>query len=369
MNAPWQHGVLGSIVTAVTLAFAVPVPVQAGPISNVVIFGDSLSDTGNVLALTTAFAPPPFPSYPGAEGRFSNGPVWVEHLAAGLGVPQNAMAANLLFNGSAVVPIGAPGGQNYAFGGARTGLGGAAGATTGLTGQLITWNGAVFGGALTRAADPDALYVIVAGANDLRDFRNGSSGALNPLAVATNVTNAVGLLAQAGARHFMVSNLGDLGKTPEALALGLVPQSTAATLAFNGALAASMALLDAQFLAGFGVDLDIRSLDMFALFEAVIADATQNAGAMYGITNITAPCLAPGASGAYYFPGSTDINCSVSLFSDPLHPSAAAHRLFGNLALQAVATVPEPASVALVLIGLALLAASRRVSTPRPSVT
>lgn len=188
---------------------------------------------------------------------------------------------------------------------------------------------------------------------------------IHPLAVATNVTHAVGLLAQAGARHFMVSNLGDLGKTPEALALGLVPQSTAATLAFNGALAASMALLDAQFLAGFGVDLDIRSLDMFALFEAVIADATQNAGATYGITNITTPCLAPVAPGAYYFPGSTDINCSVSLFSDPLHPSAAAHRLFGNLASQTLRAVPEPEpepdSVALVLIALAaLLAVSRR---------
>lgn len=117
-NASWQHGVLGSIVTAVTLALALPA--HAGPISNVVIFGDSLSDTGNVLSLTTAFAPPPFPSLSGAEGRFSNGPVWVEHLAAGLGAPLNAAPANLIFNGSAVVPIGPLSGQNYAFGGART---------------------------------------------------------------------------------------------------------------------------------------------------------------------------------------------------------------------------------------------------------
>lgn len=71
---------------------------------------------------------------------------------------------------------------------------------------------------------------------------------------------------------------------------------------------------------------------MFALFEAVIADATLNAGATYGITNITT-----------------------------LHPSAAAHQLFGNLASQTLSTVPEPDSVALVLIALAaLLAVSRR---------
>ena len=44
---------------------------QASPYSNLVFFGDSLSDTGNVLSLTTALAPPPFPTFPGAAGRFS----------------------------------------------------------------------------------------------------------------------------------------------------------------------------------------------------------------------------------------------------------------------------------------------------------
>jgi phospholipase/lecithinase/hemolysin len=63
--------------------------------SNVVVFGDSLSDTGNLLAATGEPAPPYY------SGRFSNGPVAVEHLSRDLGVP-------LL---------------NYAWGGATTGIG------------------------------------------------------------------------------------------------------------------------------------------------------------------------------------------------------------------------------------------------------
>ena len=100
---------------------------QALPYSNLVFFGDSLSDTGNVLSLTTAFAPPPFPNFPGAPGRFSNGPVWTEYLASGLGFASASNPSNLLFTGTSVVPIGPPGGQNFSYGGARTGLGGGRG--------------------------------------------------------------------------------------------------------------------------------------------------------------------------------------------------------------------------------------------------
>jgi phospholipase/lecithinase/hemolysin len=340
---------------------------QASLFSDIVFFGDSLSDTGNVLALTTAFAPPPFPNFPAAPGRFSNGPAWVETLAAGLGHGADAAPTRLLFNGAAVVPIGAPAGNNFSYGGARTGLGGSAGPTTGILGQLIAWNGGPFAGTLTRGADPNALYVVVAGANDLRDARSANPGgsAAEDLArtaaaagTATNVANTVGLLAQAGARHFLVATLPDLGKTPEAVGLGVVAASTDVTLKFNAALAAAMGFLDAQFLAATGQDLDIDTLDLFGLTEAVVNDALNNGGAAFGITNITAPCINPVAPGAYYFPGSTDVNCAVSLFSDPLHPSGIAHRLIGEAAILAV--LPVPGSMMLVLLAGAALAAARR---------
>lgn len=343
---------------------------QAGPYSDLVIFGDSLSDTGNVLSLTQAFTPAtPFPVYPAAPGRFSNGPVWTEYLATGLGLPAGAQPANLLWAGGATpLAIGVPGGGNYAYGGARTGLGGVASPTSGLIGQLINWNGAPFATTLTRAADPDALYVLVVGANDLRDARTANAGgtpadqaARQAAAVntATNVVNAMGLLAQAGARHFLISNLPDLGKTPEADDKGVVAASTDVTLAFNAALAAGAMGFDATFLALFGIDLDIRTIDLYGLGEAVYDDAVNRGGLTYGLTNATTPCLTRGAvSGQYFAPDATATACGSSAHADDLHPSAAFHRLLGQLALSTA--MPEPAPLALLALALLALAATRR---------
>ncbi len=75
---------------------------QAFAYSALYVFGDSLSDTGNVYnSLGGAYPPPPY-----FNGRFSNGPVWVETFAANLGLTANAATG---------------GGTNWAFGGAVTG--------------------------------------------------------------------------------------------------------------------------------------------------------------------------------------------------------------------------------------------------------
>lgn len=326
---------------------------QAG-YTSLTIFGDSLSDTGNVASLAGGA----FPSFPGAEGRFSNGPVWTEYLAQGLGLPQGAKNSNLIFDGTSVVPIGVPGGGNYAFGGARTGLGGVVGPTTGLLGQLVAWNGSMFSTGADRAADPNGLYVVVAGANDLRDTRDGN-GVLTPGQVATNVVNAVARLALSGAEHFLIASLPDLGTTPEAAFLGKTAESTVATLAFNAALATLSSELDANFKSATGIDLDLRWLDMHGLNQAVIQDATTNGGAMLGITNVSSPCLSAGPfSGEYFAPDAMASGCDMALFSDPLHPSGAAHRLIGAQALAAV--VPEPGSMVLVACALLALVSVRR---------
>ena len=71
-------------------------------LSDLVIFGDSLSDTGNFLTRHSLPATPPY-----AEGCFSDGLIWVEHLADYLMVSR---------------PLPSEGnGLNYAWGGATTG--------------------------------------------------------------------------------------------------------------------------------------------------------------------------------------------------------------------------------------------------------
>ncbi|OHB77953.1 MAG: hypothetical protein A2W31_16350 [Planctomycetes bacterium RBG_16_64_10] len=68
--------------------FGATASLGAGPYSRHIVFGDSLSDTGNldqgglIGALIAAFAEV------GPTGTFSNGPVWHDYLADDLGLPR-----------------------------------------------------------------------------------------------------------------------------------------------------------------------------------------------------------------------------------------------------------------------------------------
>ncbi len=313
----------GRLLTALAL-FAASAASHAGNYSNAFFFGDSLSDTGNILTLTGGTTP----AAPYFNGRFSNGPVWVEYLAASLGLP-GASAASL------------QGGNDYAFGGART--------AGGTIPSLVTQVGG-FASALP-ALDPNALYVVVAGGNDMRDARTAfptmdAAGAAGRLAAATTATNnlktAINLLAGKGAKNVLVSSLPDLGTTPEAVGLGLVPASTDASQQFN-------LLMGGVVGYGQSLGLTMSFLDMAGVAAAVRTDALNNGGALYGITNVTTPCGA--------FSGSIGISCNVSAFSDALHPSARTHQLIGAAAL---AAVPEPATWLLMAAGAMVLLAARR---------
>src|SRR4051794_18523441 len=118
---------------------------DAGPFSNLVVFGDSLSDVGNI-------AQAPFVNEPGPyywKGRFSNGPVYAESLAAGLGLPT-------------VVRSTSSGGSDFAYGGAKTT------GTTGLDSLVIQdVDDQVSQYLSSRTANGTTLYVVFAGANDL----------------------------------------------------------------------------------------------------------------------------------------------------------------------------------------------------------
>lgn len=296
--------------------------------SGITIFGDSMSDTGNWYVTTGGT----FPATPYYQGRFSNGLVWVDHLAGALG--------------SQAVPSLMPGGNNYAWGDARTGLNGD---PVALPLNVLTQTASVWAPSLAGPADPNRLYVLVGGVNDMRDARSTFQGATEAdqqgrqaaaEAAVANLAASLDVLAGAGAKHVLVANMGDLGRTPEAMFLNLAASSSDASSRFNTQMPGLVAH-------GQNLGLNMMLLDVAGLSNAIFNDALKNGGVTYGITNVSTPC-AP-------FPGNVGIPCDVSGFSDALHPSARAHEWLGFAAVQ-VAAIPEPQIYVLMALGLGLLA-------------
>lgn len=308
---------------------AASVSAQAGPFSGIYVFGDSLSDTGNLSLVTAGTkAPQPDPSQPYAPGRFSDGPLWVEGLAWGLGLAGQANPYLV-------------GGNNYAFAGARTGVDDS---PPGVLAQVAGIWGPSLG-----VADPNALYVVVGGGNDMRDARLAfqSESLADQLGrqqaaitAITDLANAIGYLAASGARNVLIANLPNLGNTPEAVLIELQAASADASARFN-ALVPTLFGLETLF-----PSLNIELLDMAGIAVNVLSNPGK-----FGVTNTDLPC------GAFDF--SAGANCANSLFSDTLHPSAFVHGLFARKALE-IYGIPLPGTLALMVLALLVLFAVHR---------
>jgi outer membrane lipase/esterase len=310
-----------------------------GPFTSLTFFGDSYVDTGNLRVLTNG-AQPPSPPY--APGRFSDGPVWVDYLAAQLGRPMDA---------APVFATQAASG-NYAVAGART-TGGSPPGTDLQIGRYLTRPGTTPG----SLADPTGLYALFGGGNDLRDaggIADPASRRASAASAAQRLVAQAGQLSGAGARSVLLFSFPSLGSTPQAQRIAGRP-AIADELAgvFNGTLAAGIAGLQvAQPLTTF------YNLRIDNLFANILADA-RSGGAQYGLTNVSTACLPPFAPvGAP--------SCGVSVFADDLHPTTRTHALIADAAYryvvtgQNVAVVPEPTTVVLLGSGLVLLGAVAR---------
>lgn len=288
--------------------------------SQLVVFGDSLSDNGNLFALTEAITGTGQPGAPYVDGRFSNGPVAVETMAAKLSL-------NL---------------TDYAYGGAQTGLGNYGGAKlngTGVQGQV-----GMFADTLgVASADANALYVVWAGPNDFFAGANMLSSSTSTTA-STNLLNDISSLYQLGARQFFVPLMPNLGLTPASTAAeagtpGYKDAAALRTVEYNQLINAGLANLSGS-LAG----VQIQSFDTVA-FMAAQAQIMQGQG-----FNTTDACVNTTAH-------TVCANPDTYLFWDGVHPTAAAHALLGEAF---AAAVPEPATVWTFMLGLGLLAFARR---------
>jgi phospholipase/lecithinase/hemolysin len=290
-----------------------PVIASAGLFRKVFVFGDSLSDMGNVFTATEPVPGEPIPvSPPYFMGRFSNGPVWVETLAEQLDLELQPFLA---------------GGTNFAFGGAEIGLDtediferDVGTAIPSIRSQVQTF----FAQHLFDDTDSEALYILWGGPNDLRDALVTATDPLTAVQPAVDdLTAAIEDLADAGAIYFLIPNLPNLGHTPESRARGPegVARATAVSIAFNNALATALQTLEAER------GLTIIRLDTFALLEDVIANP-----ATFGFTNTTEACLA----GDPFVGGTPCAQPEAYVFWDLIHPTAAAHALLAEFAFAAL---------------------------------
>ncbi|MBA3921545.1 MAG: SGNH/GDSL hydrolase family protein [Nostocaceae cyanobacterium] len=276
------------------ILFSLSLPIKASAaIDQLYVFGDSLSDTGNTYKATQGIIPPSPPYF---QGRFSNGPVWVEDLATSLGIKQT----------------------NFAFGGATTGtenvgfFGQFVNVLPGLDQQVKTFTTA------NPTADPNGLYVVWAGAND---YLGG--GVLNPQQPVSNLQKAVTSLASVGAKNFLVANLPDLGELPGTRNNPNAGGLNTLTTFHNSGLSATLSGLSKQ------TGLNIIPLDVNSLFGQALATPQK-----FGFTNVTDPCLN----------SQTSASCAKEdeyLFWDQLHPTKRTHSI---IAQAAFAAVPESTS-------------------------
>jgi outer membrane lipase/esterase len=334
-----------SVVRKVAIAFAAAAcfagAAHAGPYSALFGFGDSLTDVGNDAIVTGGFVPTPVYYTDGTHtGRFTNGLNYYDRLGAALGV--------------GVAPSIA-GGNDYAYGGARVNSIPVPGGET-FDQQIADF------ASTHPVADPNALYLVWIGANDMSDAI--TNAVLDPpdagtiisnaiAAVMASTGNALATLAGLGAQHFLVPNLPDLALIPAINGVGSPALSALAhqvSVGFDGALDAllGMPVFD---------PLDIRGLDVYGEVNAIVSDP-----AGFGFTDTTHACYSGDVDGSPLGgpnPPTVCANPDQYVFWDYEHPTAATGAILGQLAYSAA--IPEPPGLwALALVAAAFATWRRR---------
>ena len=272
------------------------------------VFGASVSDTGNTCNLIPANCPP---APPYATGKFSNGPLFAEIVASRYG--------------AAVTPSRL-GGNNFAYAGARTGP--IAGTTQGVPNMLTQLD--QYLARVNFVSSANALFIVdaVTVGNDIVDAltlaqTNPNAPTTVLTGAVTNVVTIINRLYASGARHILIANSPDVGKTPRAQALGPTASAGATQLSaqFNGALAQQIALIRAA-----SPGLSLYVLDVFALNTEAIANP-----ASLGYTNATAPCF-----NDLVAPPTLCATPATFFYWDSFHPTATTHAIAAQRGIAAI---------------------------------
>ncbi len=318
------------ITLGVAIASLLTISTQAADFSDTIFFGDSLTDSGSFQS---------DPSVPAGGGKFTTNPgsVWSENVANKFGT--NGTPSNT-------------GGDNFAQGGARvTGVPGVGDTPAPIGAEPIQTQLDSYFTRSGGSADPDALYTVWAGANDVFVAAGAAAPLILPPAdpnaylatTAAELITEITRLQSAGARFILVPNLPDIGKTPAALLSG--PAAIAGFTALSGGFNA--ALFGGIVNAG----LNVIPVDTNGLFDEIIADPGS-----YGLLDVTNPACggwlnpfsgAPGlrsslfCTSADFVAGGAD---KILLFADGVHPTTAGHQILSDYV---IALLEAPAKMSL----------------------
>ena len=291
---------------------------QVRDYTRIVVFGDSLSDTGNVAHLTFAKYGIPVPSPIGGNytlGRFTDGydtipaaqnyfGVWVEQLSAS--IPSHPAVTNSL-----------DGGTNYSYGFALTGGGTS---TLQLAGGQVTVDVENMGRQITDylsthpKINSKTLFVVWGGSNDVLN----ATSPTQVVTAAIQETLDIQRLIAAGATQILVLNLPPLGLTPRLNgSLTASQTANAASALYNSWLGTGTAVLRDLYR---WHHVAIYQVNVFSLFTQIVA----NPGAV-SLGNITDSAQ-----------NNFAVNPDTYLFWDDLHPTTRGHNLVSEAALQAL---------------------------------
>jgi phospholipase/lecithinase/hemolysin len=301
---------------------------QAPPqFSGIVLFGDSLSDTGNVRSRVNSKSSGavdyPSHTFDYDNGRFTNDDQTSPASHTYFGVWHEQLARSFLGVSPATFSLG--GGLNYAFGGATTvnGTHQETAVSTPFGDVTITVDdmGKQMDDYLgSHVADPNALYIVWGGSNDLRN----DDSAANVTATAARATALVSRLANAGAHYILVPNVVPLGDIPAYSGNpAKIVSANIASAAYRDELNADLAALRSS-LAAQGLTPVIYLVDEWADAVRIFSN-----GPRFGFSNISNSCQNSSGSPDHY------------VFWDDKHPTTAGHFHLANTAFNAI-TGPSP---------------------------
>jgi outer membrane lipase/esterase len=302
------------LTAALALACA---PAFAQTYSDTVFFGDSLTDSGFYRPFLVELGGPSA----ALTGRFTTNPglVWSEYLADYYGTSANA-AWGLTTTG--IVPQD---GTNYAAGGATIvpGPGFPPQVPTQFAPSLTTQVNAYLARNGGRA-DPNALFTVWGGANDLFFALQGAITPQQFLGSAQAQVGLVATLTNAGAQYIVVPTMPDVGLTPFGLSQGPAGSAGITQLVdgYNQTLFGGLA----------AANLRVIPLDTYHLLREISADPTAygfNSAVIPACTGTSLTCISTGSGRA---------------FADGVHPSTEAHAI---IAQYAFSTLEAPRQIAI----------------------